>query len=511
MGKRSITDEEIGLIKAMLSRRMKNRDIQFYFNRQERPVNSGRISQIGGRTYGSEVPTASDDALSQFLADFTPAEVGAIRESAAPNAEPTIGEVALSLFEQKNGGWFLVHHEGEETECKETFCLKPEGRFADPLRSIAGLANNKGGYLFFGVREQQDKTLKVTGLRDETFAETDPADINRCLAGALAPVPKFTKFILDFDGPLVGVIHVEKHEHPPIIAVKNVNTEVKEGGIYYRYVGETRVAKPAEINLIIAKREQRAVAEFARRMSRVAIGSAATLDLDTGKVDGRSGNLFIGEELLPKLQFIREGEFSEQKGTPTLKLIGDVSPVSVGPERKVRHNVTNEAVLMNFLKQERVEHPLQYLLHSAHTGRKWLPLFYYAHSSGLPLDNVVKTLKSEAATHKNTLESAISRLQSGNPSAFQTPTGRARIANEETLNGTLNAPVDTQEVTALALGIQGLKNGSVIDFDWLKTILQSAYRLTEGDSPRVTNARSQVYRAACRLDEMQYEAMARRL
>jgi hypothetical protein len=46
MRSRSITDREISLIKAMLARGMRNRDIQFYFNRQDRPVNSGRITGI---------------------------------------------------------------------------------------------------------------------------------------------------------------------------------------------------------------------------------------------------------------------------------------------------------------------------------------------------------------------------------------------------------------------------------------------------------------------------------
>ena len=50
--KRSVTDDEIGLIRAMLARDMKNRDIQFYFNRQDRAVNSGRISGIKHGGYG---------------------------------------------------------------------------------------------------------------------------------------------------------------------------------------------------------------------------------------------------------------------------------------------------------------------------------------------------------------------------------------------------------------------------------------------------------------------------
>ncbi|MBJ7527408.1 MAG: hypothetical protein JHD10_09255 [Sphingomonadaceae bacterium] len=54
MPRRSITDEEIGLIKAMLARGMANKAIKFYFNRQDRTVNSGRISWIKHRDYGPE-------------------------------------------------------------------------------------------------------------------------------------------------------------------------------------------------------------------------------------------------------------------------------------------------------------------------------------------------------------------------------------------------------------------------------------------------------------------------
>lgn len=46
MAKRNINDDEIALIKAMIQRGMKNKDIQFFFNRPDRAVNSGRITDI---------------------------------------------------------------------------------------------------------------------------------------------------------------------------------------------------------------------------------------------------------------------------------------------------------------------------------------------------------------------------------------------------------------------------------------------------------------------------------
>ena len=129
MAAKSITDAEISIIKTMLSRKMKNRDIQFYFNRQDRPVNSGRITQIREGSYGPKVVPATDDLLDAFLSGFAPTAIGALTAAAPVSRPPTIGERALALFEQRgHTGWFLRTHETDATECKESFCLKPEGR-----------------------------------------------------------------------------------------------------------------------------------------------------------------------------------------------------------------------------------------------------------------------------------------------------------------------------------------------------------------------------------------------
>lgn len=291
----NLAANEIALIKAMLKRGMRNRDIQFYFNRQDRPVNSGRITEIKNGSKHTSLRCAEDQELDKFLSEFNSVS------STAPPGVMTIEDRARALFERSGAEWFLRKHETDDAECKESFCLKPEHRFVDPLRSIAGLSNNRGGFVFFGVKEDKEGKLKVTGLGDGAFAATDPADINRCLASALDPIPVFQKFILDLEGMSVGVIYVEKHDHAPVVALKNINNEFKEGSIYYRYVGETRAIKPGELRQVISAREQRAVAHFASQMTQIASGAAATLNLDTGKVEGKTGSFVIGEDLLPKL------------------------------------------------------------------------------------------------------------------------------------------------------------------------------------------------------------------
>ncbi len=207
--------------------------------------------------------------------------------------------------------------------------------------------------ILFGV---QDGTLSVEGLADDQFDNTDPAAINRILASALDPVPHITKSAIVLDGKKVGMLSVEPHANVPVMALKMMGQDVKEGCIYFRYVGETRTIKPGELRQIIAVREQRAVAEFSRRMMGVATGSQATLDMETGEVKGNAGAFLIDKNLLPQLQFIREGDFSEVKGAPALRLVGDVQPIDREQREKarvIRDAVTPDAVVRNFLKGRR--------------------------------------------------------------------------------------------------------------------------------------------------------------
>jgi hypothetical protein len=68
--KRTMTDKEISLVKAMLSKGIRNDAIHFYFNRADRLLSSGRIAQIRKKKYGASVVEASPDELELFLADW---------------------------------------------------------------------------------------------------------------------------------------------------------------------------------------------------------------------------------------------------------------------------------------------------------------------------------------------------------------------------------------------------------------------------------------------------------
>src|SRR4029079_17452395 len=110
MAKRSISDREISLIKAMLLRGMKNKDVQFFFNRPDLPVNTGRISGIGDGSYSNSADIAgvSDEDLDDFLATFRPTEGGANIEAAARHEADDTGPLSSralnGLFAQDLNG-----------------------------------------------------------------------------------------------------------------------------------------------------------------------------------------------------------------------------------------------------------------------------------------------------------------------------------------------------------------------------------------------------------------------
>ncbi len=496
---RNLSDSEIAIVKAMLRKGWPNDVIHFYFNKPDRLISSGRITQIKKGKYGASVEEALPEELEAFLSVWKDSEA-----KPPPAPSPVEMKILRSMFIREAGTWRLAGGETDRTECKANFRVQPADSFSKALRAIAGLANNKGGYLLFGIT---DGSFQADGLADETFAKSDVGLINRVLAGSLDPVPHVTKALIELGGKQVGVLYVEKHDHGPVVAIKNVGQDVKEGGIYFRYVGETRLIKPGELRQIIAAREQRAIAEFSARMGRVATGKDATIDLDSGEVAGTSGKFVIDKALLPNIQFVREGDFSQTKGAPALRLIGDVEPVSEAERERtkvIRENVTPDAVVRNFLRNEKVAEPMQYIHFQAHSQRKWFPVWFYANQTKLTVTGVVEDLRRQVASYPSSRDALVDRL-SGKDAAFRQSTGKAEALRAKLVRGEITAPTDIDQDVVFAAAVQALPaTVKPKDLEAIREILLASLDRAQGADSRSSNRRGSIYRAACRLDELLY-------
>lgn len=508
MGKRSITDEEIGLIKAMLARGMANNSIQFYFNRQDRPVNSGRITGIRQRAYGPEVAKASDAELTEFLADFTSAEPTAttveIESATAAPALPMDENTLRSFFRREDDGrWFFTKGESDEYECKENFNIR---HFSKPLKTIAGFANNRGGYLLFGVKDLPH-SFEVCGLADDRFAETDQNKFSQTIRSALAPTPRFEVATIQLDGLKVGIIHVEPHGSKPVIACKSEG-EVAEGSIYYRYSGETKAISYPDLRAILDERDHRsreAILPMVQRLLELGPGNALVANLANGQLEGGERPILIDPASLEQIKFIKEGAFDEVDGAPTLKVIGSAEVVAQGsvlPVRTVREEITVEAILRNFLGRNPVEQPFAYFRQVSHEAGWISPMFYYLHLAGKTRKEAASALRANKNA-KPKCRAELIKLLNGKRSLY-TKLGGNRSATFNRIVNTPNLEVrDLKHAKTICSALTGMTEGDASRFDQFHSLLGQCLKLweaSEGDRDLLACIR----RAASRLDEVEY-------
>jgi hypothetical protein len=498
MAKRSIKDEEIGLIKAMLGRGMKNRDIQFYFNRQDRPVNSGRITGIRDGSYGPEVPKAEKSALDAFLASFKAAEIGAVVSGPAPATESSRAERARALFAKlEDGSWRLKDGETDQQECKKEFDPK---KLSAVLCAIAAMSNNRGGYLFLGV---SNSDCKAVGISDD-FVNFDVAKLMDKVKVHLAPTPFITtKEIIDLDGTRIGFIHVEPHPHKPVIVCKDDGDKLKEGEILFRYAGQSSRIKFTDLRELLAERDQKAqlaLAGAAGKLATVGTANALILDTDKNVLDANGREILIDEELAKGINFIREGHFDEVDGAPTLKLVGEVKPVNVQSllaEKHIDKAISQERILEAFLAQETVTNPKEYVLAAVSQPRKWLPLFYFTNHAGLTSAAMIDEVKTLATSQKEKKKTVIKRLSGKETAHTSSPTKKANSVAFDVEQGTAKVPTKLEDVGTFCQAICSISKTKMSLTDTLAALRQ-CYYLAASDS----NALSIVFKAACRIDEL---------
>jgi hypothetical protein len=502
---RSITDDEIGLIKAMLKRGMANKDIQFYFNRQERACNSGRITGIRNRSYGPKVPRASDEALDAFLTSFAAPSVAApVIQSTSqvePLRDPLDPVVLRSMFAKETAGdWRCSAGETDQHECKQSFNLR---NFSAALKTIAGFANNRGGYLFFGVKDKPDGFL-VCGLGDNRFTTTDQNKFGQTIRSALEPTPRFRIASLDLDGRTVGIIYVEPHSAKPVIVSKNEG-EVAEGAIYYRYAGETKAICYPDLRAILDERDRysrEAIMPMVQRLLELGPKDALVANLADGILEGGERPIVIDQQLVDRIRFIREGQFTEREGAETLRLIGDVGAVdlsAVAHTKTIRTEVTEEAIIRNFVGRVSVEEPLAYVRQASHENSFLLPIFYYLHLAGETREGAIASLKTHRDAKPKTRDEIIRRLQ-GKRTLYHEAGGKRLLSLHEIRSGSLQALKSKAGATTALDALTGLVEADTEAFGVANELLRQALDLWDGDRDMLASLR----RAASRLDELIY-------
>ena len=217
----------------------------------------------------------------------------------------------------------LSSRESSTLEFKKSFHRKNVPAY---VRTMIAFANHDGGFVVFGV---EPKPHRLCGIDRDKFESIDPAELESCLKNYVSPALNWSMGCVESHGVSLGYLHTEVATDKPVMTTRTggQHQELKEGEIYYRYKGQTAAIRFPELRQIIEERLERERAAWRKHIqeiSRAGPSNVGIMDTVQGKIYGPGATLLIDESLVPKLKFIREGNFSETEGEPTLRLVGDV-------------------------------------------------------------------------------------------------------------------------------------------------------------------------------------------
>ncbi|MFC1986091.1 ATP-binding protein [Chloroflexota bacterium] len=244
----------------------------------------------------------------------------------------------ISIFTLQQGKRYLRTRESSTIEFKESFNLAGLAEYA---KDFASFANNSGGYIVFGVKNKPHIPI---GLRNERFAEVDEARITEFVNQHFTPAIKWEKGTYTWKRKTFGVFHIHESRNKPVITTNDggQGPEIKNGEIYYRYIGRSEKIRHAELKQIIEERMEQVGnrwRELFKKIGKIGPENAAILDTVEGRIEEGDRIMLIDDTLIQQLKFIREGQFKEKEGAITLKLVGELHPVSVvGVQGRIIHD-----------------------------------------------------------------------------------------------------------------------------------------------------------------------------
>ena len=294
----------------------------------------------------------------------------------------------FTLNKEKNK---LIKRESVSLEFKESFNF---GSMAMYFRTIASFANRSGGYIIFGVKDKPREPIGLKAKNYKMFEELKIEEFTQNLNEYFSPEIIWEHCIYEFEGKFFGIMYIHELENKPAICKKNYESKeekysLRDGDIYYRYSGRSqKIRYPELIEIIDKKRknEERMWLDYLIKSSRIGIENIGLLDLKSGNIQGKNiKSIYIDEGLLKQIKFIQEGNFSETKGSPALKLMGEIENINgekiIVKEEKEKikiRGISETDIIETFLLEKDVsEEAEEYIKEITNCKSAFVPIYYY--------------------------------------------------------------------------------------------------------------------------------------
>lgn len=248
------------------------------------------------------------------------------------------------------------------------------------------MANNKGGFILFGIKEEGQKTKKfiVSGLEHKQAEDLmqDKKLFSEKLAAHFGEDIKIGRGKEEVANKMIGYIEVFESHNKPLIS--------NDGDIYYRYDAETRKIKKLDlIRILEHKNTQKLKDIFYKHIETIlknGIENSAILNVETGDIKGKGGRLIIDKSMLSQIAFIKEGEFVEKEGAPAYIIKGEIEAIdsnAIIATKIENKNIDDNLIHDYFLEQHKIDSPKEFLKAIAQSSSEWFPVYFYAKKANL--------------------------------------------------------------------------------------------------------------------------------
>ena len=249
----ALTEIEIAIIRNLLAREgATNQTILGQINAKRRAegrpeTNGGRISEVRNDHERYKGITAALDEDVQVF--FSTSTIISQPDIGAPS--PVNENRLRQLFPLRaRSSDCLNITETSVVECKASFS---RNFFSNYHKIINAFANNRGGYILFGV---QDGTWQILGIDPDNFRSFDRAELSGAICDQFSSDVQFDMTTLDYGDKTVGILYIHKAKIRPVI-YQSRREDAAIGQIYYRYDAANRLISSAELQQIINERVKR--------------------------------------------------------------------------------------------------------------------------------------------------------------------------------------------------------------------------------------------------------------